>query len=350
MTAAKTGYNVLISSYIEPEHVDRIRAVDNRLNVLYEPELLPPPRYAADHTGKSVDRSADQDARWRKLLGEAEILFDFDHTHREDLPELAPNVRWIQATSAGIGQFVNRMNYDTRMPNTIFTTARGVHAKPLAEFCLMAMLAFNKGLVRMMRDQARKHWERYAGTDLVGRTVVIIGVGVVGREVARLAQAAGMSVVGIKRDVKGIDLPSIHVDELHPREDLHAVLERAEHLVLIAPHTPETERMIGPEELGLLPRGAILINIGRGALVDESALIQALNSGHLGGAALDVFAEEPLPPDSPLWEMQNVLVSPHSASTSDRENARLTDLFCDNLRRFLAGEPLRNVLDTKKFY
>src|SRR5262249_49540922 len=131
---------------------------------------------------------------------------------------------------------------------------------------------------------------------------------------------------------------------------LHTVLRRAEYLVLITPHTDETERMIGAEELALLPPGAVLINIGRGALIDESALIAALRSGHLGGAALDVFAEEPLPPDNPLWELPNVLISPHSGSTSDRENARLTELFCENLRRFLAGEPLLNILNLETLY
>ena len=134
------------------------------------------------------------------------------------------------------------------------------------------------------------------------------------------------------------------MDELRPASELHAVLGEAEHLVLIAPHTPETEGMIGARELALMPEGAVLINIARGALVDEQALIEALRSGRLAGAGLDVFAEEPLPDDSPLWEMPNVLVSPHSASTSDRENSRLTELFCQNLRRFLDGEPLINVL------
>ena len=124
--------------------------------------------------------------RWRELLQTADILFDFDHTHREDLPDLAPNVRWIQATSAGIGQFVKRHEYDTRMPEAVFTTASGMHAVPLAEFCMMALLMFNKGAARMARDQQRKHWERYAGTDLRGRTMGIIGMGKIGAEIARL--------------------------------------------------------------------------------------------------------------------------------------------------------------------
>jgi phosphoglycerate dehydrogenase-like enzyme len=349
MIVAKT-HNLLIASYIEPEHVERIRQVDPRLDVIYEPALLRPPRYAADHTGSPIERTADQEAHWKRMLREAEILFDFDQTHREDLPDLAPNVRWIQATSAGIGQFVKSMGYDTRMPATVFTTASGVHAKPLVEFCVMVMLMFHKGLLRMVRDQQRKHWERYAGTDLAGRTLVIIGVGSIGSEVARACKALGMTVIGVDRPDFTYDPKSSSLDEYHPVSELPAVLRRAEHLVLIAPHTPDTSGMIGADELALLPEGAILINISRGALVNEPALIEALRSGHLGAAGLDVFAEEPLPQDSPLWEMPNVLVSPHSGSTSDRENRRLTDLFCGNLRRFLAGDPLLNVLDTKRLY
>jgi glyoxylate/hydroxypyruvate reductase A len=338
-------YTVLITSYLEPEHVTRIRAVAPRLDVIYEPDLLAPPRYAADHTGGPFTRLPEQEARWRSLLARADILFDFDPTHRADLPELAPQARWLQATSAGIGQFVKQQGYDTRMPHTIFTTASGVHARPLAEFCLMAMLMHAKAAPRLWRDQERHHWERYAGTDLAGRTLAVIGLGRVGAEVARVAKALEMRVIGanIRPRPEAVDL-------FYGPDRLHEVLPQAEYLVLAVPHTPATERMIGPRELALLPEGAFLINIARGAVIDEPALIAALRSGQLGGAALDVFAAEPLPADSPLWDMPNVLVSPHSASTSDRENARITDLFCDNLRRYLAGQPLRNVLDTQRLY
>jgi phosphoglycerate dehydrogenase-like enzyme len=341
-----SNYNVLICSYLEPEYVERIREVDARLNVIHEPELLRLPRYAADHTGDpNLNRTPEQEKRWRELLAQADILFDFDPTHRADLPDLAPNVHWIQSTSAGIGQFVKRNGYDTRMPNTIFTTASGVHARPLAEFCLMAILMHNKGAARMQRDQQCKHWERYASTDLENRTLGLVGLGRVGSEVARLAKAVGMQTIGTDlRAVSGV------VDRFFPVADLHQMLPLAEYLVVIVPHTPETENMIGAAELALLPKGAYFINIARGAAVDEPALIEALRSGHLSGAALDVFAVEPLPLESPLWEMPNVLVSPHSASTSDHENQRITDLFCDNLRRYLAGAPLRNVLDTRLMY
>jgi phosphoglycerate dehydrogenase-like enzyme len=341
---AADKYNVLIASYLEPEYVERIRQVDARLNVIYEPDLLASPRYPADHYGVP-NRTPEQEARWRQRLAVADILFDFDPSHRQDLPELAPKVGWVQATSAGIGQFVKRMGYNARMPDTLFTTASGVHAKPLAEFCIMAMLMFNKGLKRMLRDQECKHWERYAGTDLEGRTLAVVGMGHIGQEVACLASAFGMRVLGT--DAQQIFCKAA---KLYPVSQLHEMLKQAEYLILCVPHTPETEKMIGAQELARLPQGAMLINIARGAVVDEPALIGALRSGHLRCAALDVFDEEPLPQDSPLWEMPNVLISPHSASTSDRENSRLTDIFCENLRRYLAREPLLNVLDVEKLY
>lgn len=350
MTGSATGLKILIASYLEPEHVARIRTVDPRVEVIYEPELLREPRYAADHNGFAVDRTPDDEKRWRALLAQADVLFDFDYTNDVALPELAPRVRWVQASSAGIGQFVAQRNYAERWKGVIFTTARGIHAVPLAEFCALAMLAASRGLFLMRDLQARRHWERFAGTDLIGRTLVIFGHGSIGREVARLARSFGMKTIGVKRTVKDEDASAHNVDELHPATAFRSLLPRAEFLVLAAPHTNETERVLGEAEFTLLPKGAFLVNIGRGALVDEAAMIEALKSGRLGGAALDVFATEPLPPDSPLWTMPNVLVSPHSASTSDRENGRLTDLFCENLKAFLDGRPLRNVLDVERQY
>jgi phosphoglycerate dehydrogenase-like enzyme len=343
---SRQGPVILITSYIEPEHVERIRRVDERLEVIYEPELLRPPRYAADHNGDpAFQRTPEQERRWRGLLARAEILFDIDPTHRADLPDVARNARWVQATSAGIGQLVQENHYDTRMPKTVFTTASGVHRRPLAEFVVMAMLMHHKGALRVIRAQQRRHWERYAGTDMEGRTLAIVGLGRVGAEIARLCRALGMRVIGT--DLRFV--PDV-VDHYYEPSRLHAMLPQTDVLVLIVPHTPQTENLIGARELALLPRGAYVINIARGAVVDEPALIEALRSGHLAGAALDVFAEEPLPPHSPLWEMPTVMVSPHSASTSDRENRRITDLFCDNLRRYLAGEQLRNVLDPRLMY
>lgn len=339
---------VVIASWIEPELVERMRSVDSRVEVLYEPELLRPPRYAADHTGLPRPRTDAEERRWRDLLGRATILFDFDVTHREDLPDLVPRVRWIQATSSGIGQFVRRMGYDRRMPDTVFTTARGVHAQPLAEFALMAMLFHSRRGLEIIEAQRERHWERFAGTDLVGRSLVIVGLGAIGVRLARVAAVLGMRVLGVKRNAS-TPVPE-GVESVHSMDALASLLPEADFLVLAAPHTDETEGMIGGTELRLLPKGAALINVGRGALVRESELVEALEAGVLGGAYLDVFETEPLPKDSPLWGMPNVMVSPHSGSTSDRENERITEIFCDNLERYLRGAALRNVLNTDLLY
>ena len=347
---AAGGVRILIASYLEPHHVDRIRAVNPRLEVVYEPGLLPPPRYAADHVGHAFERTEGDERRWVSLLAEAEVLFDFDRTHLEDLPELAPSLRWVQATSAGIGQLVARHRYAERMPTAVFTTASGVHAIPLAEYALMSILMFRRKVPEMLADQRERRWVRFASSDLADRSLAIVGVGSIGQEVARMAGAFGMRTVGVKRRVAGIEPASLHLEALYAFDELHAALRGAEHVVLSAPHTPETEELIGAAELALLAPGAIVVNVARGALIDEAALVDALESGHVGGAALDVFREEPLSADSPFWTMPNVLVCSHSAGTSERENERITEIFCENLRRYLAGEPLRNALDTDRMY
>jgi len=341
---------IVIASWLEADLVERVREAAPWAEVVHEPSLLRPPRYAADHTGEAGERSEADEQRWRALLGRATILFDFDRTNKETLPELAPHVRWLQATSSGIGQFVDRMQYPRRMPETVFTTASGVHARPLAEFALMSMLGHMRGLLPTVHAQSVKRWERFAGSDLEGRTVVIVGYGSIGQETGRLAGAFGVTVLGVRRRPEGIDPASVHADELCGPDDLMEFLPRADFLVLAAPHTAETEKMIGAEQLAVIPRDAALVNVGRGSLIDEPALIAALESGHLGAAYLDVFAEEPLPLEHPLWSMPNVLVSPHSGSTSDRENRRIVDLFCENLGRWRAGEPLRNQLDVVRLY
>ena len=346
-----TQETILITSYLEPALVDRITAVDQRVAVLYDPSLIYAPRYPADHGAEhaATPRSAGDEERWRGMLRQATILFDFDRTHEQDLPELAPNVRWVQSTSAGIGEKVRGLRYTERMPNAVFTTASGVHAIPLAEFAAMAMLMHSRRALHMVSEQASRRWRRFSATDLERRTVVVVGLGAVGSEVARVAKALRMRVLGVRR---GPSKPSdgLHIDAVYGADTLSGLLPEADFLILIAPHTAETEGMIGAAELALLPRGAVLINIARGALVDEAALIASLEAGHLGGFYADVFAQEPLAATSPLWSMPNVLIDAHSASVSDRENERIVDLFCDNLKRYLEGKPLRNQLDPNRGY
>ncbi|HWG85292.1 MAG TPA: D-2-hydroxyacid dehydrogenase [Deinococcales bacterium] len=341
--------NVLICSYLEPALVERIRAVDPGLNVEYHPELLPKPRYKADHVGSPLARTPDEQARWEELLSRAEVLFDFDYTGVKDLPDRAPRVRWVQASSAGIGQFVRRHAYDKRM-DARFTTASGVHARPLAEYVLMSMLQVVKRAALAREQQAAHRWQRFATDELSGKTLGIVGLGRIGREVARLARAFDMRVIATKRSTEGEGAASLGIDQLHPWTALHDLLAESDFVCLVCPHTPETENLIDEAAFKAMRPGATLINIARGAVVDEPALIRALQSGQVGHAALDVAAVEPLPADSPLWDLANVSIYPHSASTNDRENDRLVDLFCENLRRYLRKEPLLNTLDPERMY
>lgn len=337
---------VLITTYLEEVFVEQIRG-GGGVRVLYEPALVPQPRYLCDHVGHPLQRTADEERRWREYLAEAEVLFDFDHTNLRVLHELAPRVRWIQATSTGIGQMLVR----TGLIHTpiVFTTARGIHAKPLADFTLMAILWFAKDGFRMVRDQAAHRWSRYCGRGLRGATVGIIGMGTIGREVARLCKAMGMRVIGTSRTAgSGAAVPD--VDALVSPAEITTLLATADYIVLAVPHTPQTEGLIGRRELAAMKPGAVLINVARGVLVDEAAMIEALRAGTLGGAALDVLAHEPPAADNPLWDLPNVLICSHSASTVATENAQLTDLFCENLRRYAHGDPLLNVFDRERLY
>jgi phosphoglycerate dehydrogenase-like enzyme len=331
---------VLITSYLEPEHVDRIAAAGVR--VLFDPELVAPPRFAGDHSGRpGFRRTPDQEATYRDWLATADVHFDLDADLAPAFPTLAPRLRWIQATSSGIGPLVRRTGLD-RSGVTI-TNAAGIHAVPLAEHALLALLYFVKDVPFRLREQRAHAWERYSGRELRGMTTTVVGLGAVGLEVARTLRSVGMRVIGVRRSALAAE-EATRVDEATTPAHLREVLPRSDALVLIAPHTRETEGMIGATELSLLPPGAIVVNLARGALIDEGALIEALRHGSLGGAALDVAAVEPLPADSPLWDLPHVLITPHSAATVARENERLTDLFVDNLGRYRAGEPLRNLL------
>jgi len=340
-----TSVRVLIASHLEPEHVARIAAVDPRIEVLHAPGLLPVPRYEADHHGPPRALSAAELERWRGLLAAAQVSFDFDWYAPSQMPANCPDLRWVQATSSGIGQFVQRTGLDRS--EITFTTAGGVHAVPLAEFALTGVLYFVKELPLLAERQAARQWVRYTTRQLAGRRAMVVGLGHVGRKVADVFAAMGVEVWGVARDR---DLELASVTRMTDVDGMDALLPEVQAIVLCCPLTPQTQGLLDRRRLRLLPPGAIVVNIARGQVIDEPALIDALADGHLGGASLDVAAAEPLPPESPLWGMRNVLISPHSASTVDRENAALTDIFCDNLGRWLDDRPLRNVYSREKGY
>ena len=335
------GLTILIASPLEEQHVERIaEAAPSRTRVIYEPALLPVPRYVADHHGVRRDLSESELRRWRDHLASADVLFDFDWFEPERMPFNARRLRWVQATSAGIGEYLVRTGL--AQSGIIFTTAAGTHAIPLAEHVALALLYLTKRVYDLRAWQAEHHWERFTSRRLAGSRILLVGLGNVGRQVARTCAGLGVDVWGM--DPEATESPEA-VARLVTRTHFLAALGEVDALVLACPYTPETHHLIGEAELRSLKPGAFVVNIARGAVIDEPTLIAALGDGHLGGAVLDVFETEPLPPDNPLWEMPNVLVSPHSASTVSDENEIITSIFIDNLRRYLAGEPLRNVFD-----
>ncbi len=343
---------VTIAGPLEAELVESIRAVDSRVEVEYDPDLLPPPRFPGDHRGvDGFRRSPEDERRWRQMLAVAEVLFGIPRESPRGLADAvraAPGLRWVQATAAGAGEQVGAAGLtDEELGRVIVTSGAGVHARPLAEFALFGMLAFAKGLPRMLADQRARRWGHYPVAELSGRTLLIVGLGQIGAEVARLAAAFGMRVVGLNRTGSG-DHP--YVEELDRIDALGDRLPEADAIVISLPLTPQTTGLLDATAIGRVKPGATLVNVGRGGVLDEPALIDALRSERLAGAALDVFATEPLAADSPLWELPNVLVSPHTAGLSVHENERLVSLFVENLRRYLRGEDLLNRVDPQLLY
>ncbi|HUB39870.1 MAG TPA: D-2-hydroxyacid dehydrogenase [Streptosporangiaceae bacterium] len=329
---------IVIGSFLEEDQVKRIEG-QSAARVIYEPDLLPVPRYPGDHTGKPRELSAAGLERWRSLGATADVFVDFDWHEPATMPDRCPRLRWIQATSAGIGGFMQRTGLDAS--GLTVTTAAGIHAVPLSEFAVMGALHFVKGVPQLQERQRASHWERYTTRQLAGLRTLVVGLGGIGRKVAQSFAALGVEVWGLGRDGRSYEVPG--VSRVISRADLDDALPQIDVLVLACPLTAETEGMIGAAQIGLLKPDAVVVNIARGPVIDQAALIAALRDGRLAGACLDVFAVEPLPPDDPLWGLDNVIVSPHSASTVVTENAALVDLFLDNLDRFTAGLPLANL-------
>jgi phosphoglycerate dehydrogenase-like enzyme len=341
-------FDIVISSYLEAELVERIRSARDDIRVHYDPDLIPKPRYVGDHDGVPLTRSVNASSAWQRLLARAEVSFDFDHVRPRNFLEHAPMLRWVQASSAGIDSFVRSNGLD-RSP-IAFTTAAGIHGQPLAEFVMWAMLSAAKNYPIAREQQRANLWRRFHSNEVQGSSMLLVGVGGVGRNVAKLARAMGVRVVGIKRQLAGVSASDLNLDALVPLSEIDAVLPDANHVVLACPLTPATEGLLNRERFDRFSPQTTLINIGRGRLVDTNALLSALDDGRVGTAVLDVTDPEPLPADHPLWTHERVIIFPHSASTSVKENERLVTLFLDNLDRFIRGQPLRNLYRRELHY
>lgn len=290
-------------------------------------------------TFSGTDGEPELTAEHFEAYGRAEVLVALDVPHR--LAELSPHLRWIQACGAGVGQF-GEATLGAR--GVTLTSAQGIGAPPIAEFVIGRLLELYKRFRDLDVLQQERRWEFTPGESLGGRTMVIVGLGAIGTEVAVRARAFGVRTIGVRRSyVAGATSPV--VDVLCGPDQLDDVLPEADIVVLAAPETPETRGLFDAATLARMRPGAVLCNVARGSLVVESALVDAVVSGHLRAAILDVVAEEPLPDDSPLWASEGIVLSPHSSTSPDGYFDRLLDLVAANVRRFLAGEPLANVVD-----
>ena len=263
---------------------------------------------------------------------------------REDYRKFfTPSLRWVQLCSTGFNDNITPQVLDGTVT---LTNAAGLHTIPIAESVLAAMLNHCKRLAQRRVDQKAHRWGRLDNDELSGRTVLIIGLGEIGKRVARLCKAFDMTVIGTRRTAE----PVAGVDEVFPVDALIERLAEADYVVAAVPHTPETEGMLGAEAFRAMKPSTYFINVGRGQVVDEPVMIEALREGRLAGAYLDALAEEPLAEDHVLWDMENVFIVPHDSHSSPFIGDRMVDIFCDNLRRYVARTPLENVCDPERGY
>jgi phosphoglycerate dehydrogenase-like enzyme len=308
-------------------------------------------RLQVHHLAKS-----DQDQPPTSLLEQVDIILGGGKFLTQELR--APQLRWVQVTSAGVDWL-----FDTPLwrSNIVITNASGIHLTPIAERTLAMMLAFRAGLPTLWRYQARREWpvdrwEQFANPNLRGSTLGIVGYGAIGSELARQADALGMRVLAVNRTgqrrpiegyfMAGTGDPEMRIPEqVYRPDELLSMLPQCDHVVVLAPLTASTRHLIDARAFASMKPSAYFYNYGRGGLVDEAALTAALQAGQIAGAGLDVFEEEPLPATSPLWDLPNVIISPHVGGMQADYDDRALELFTENLRRYLNDEPLFNVVN-----
>ena len=344
--------SVAIAAPVPPDVPELLREREPRIELRYDPELLPPMRHPADFAGDpSFARTKEQQQQYEELLNGADALYgipDVDAAALRRVVDANPHLRWVHTMAAGGGATVQAAELtDEQLNKIIFTSSAGVHSGPLAEFAIFGVLAGAKDVPRLARQQAARVWSgRWMMGQLAEQTVLVVGLGGIGCRVVELLAPFGGTILGTSRRAVTVD----GVDEVvHPNQ-LVEVAGRVDAVISTLPGTDATAGLLGADFFAALKPGATVVNVGRGTVIDEPALIDALHAGQVGFAALDVFATEPLPDDSPLWSLPNVLISPHTAALSKHEDRRIAEVFCDNATRLLDGRTLRNVIDTKEFY
>lgn len=296
------------------------------------------------------------------VIARTEVLYTTGYYPQ---PEQAPKLRWIQMNTAGMNQALGHSIVQAE--DIIVTSTSGIHATNMAHYCLMMMLMFNYQMRAAFELQRKADWpehphDLFTPVDMDRRTVGIVGYGSIGRELARLCANMGMTVLASKRDLsntaevnsfalEGTGDPTGDIpDRFYPAETVASMAKDCDYLVVTTPQTAATEHLVGDEVFEAMKESAVLVNVSRGAIVDEKALITALSSGQIGGAALDVFEEEPLPTTSPLWNLDNVIITPHLSGFTRDYHDKAALVFRENLRRYLENRPLLNQLDRAKGY
>lgn len=322
---------LLVSHRLHAERGSDIAARARRLGVDLELVVLP-----ADPEGRLSDADC---ARLELAFFSADVFPQYSRQFFSTVRK-APQLQWLHVFNAGVDHPI----YTEMLARGVrLTTSAGSTAVPIAQTAITGLLMLARNFPRWLRAQRERRWDPMRPPDfprdLVGQTLLVLGLGSIGGEFARLAQALGLKVIGVRRSPLR---PGDPVDELHPPQQLAALLPRADWLVIASPLTAETRGLINADMLAQLPKGAYIVNIGRGEIVDEAALIAALRDGHLGGAYLDVFEKEPLPAESPLWTLPNVLISPHNSAAAQGNDERVYQMFIANLERWQYGQALSN--------
>jgi len=341
---------VAVGVPLAPDLVERI-AAEERLDVAYEPELYPPRVYASDLYGPPGWRATpEQEARFLAPFERAHILLGIPRNRPSLLARVVPgnpDLLWVHTTVAGGGGQVRAANLaPADLARVIYTTSAGCHAETLAEYAVFGVMCGAKELPAMQAAQRRHEWGAHRPLRHLGEmTVVVVGMGGIGRATAERFGQFGATVIGVNRTMR--EVPGV---EMHRSGDLIEVVTRADAIINCLPGAVGTDNLIGADVLAAAKPGCIVVSLGRGSCLDEDALVAGLTSGHLAFAALDVTATEPLPGDSPLWDLPNVLITPHTAALSVHEAERVVDVFLDNVHRLLDGRPLRNLMDKELFY
>lgn len=343
---------VVVATPLAEAHCELIERLEPRIDLVRDQSLYPPMRHPADFSGDpSFRRTPDQQRAFEDMVDSADVLYgipDVDPAALRRTADANPGLRWVQTMAAGGGGQVKAAGLsEEQLRRIVFTTSAGVHGGPLAEFAVFGLFAGAKDLRRLLDQQHDRNWSgRWEMRQVSEMTVLVVGLGGIGQEVVKKLAGLGATVIGTSRHGKPVE----HVDRLIKVEDIVSTVPEVDAIVLTLPGTAATEKLIGADVFAAVKPGTILVNVGRGTVVDEDALLPALRDGRIGFAALDVFATEPLPENSPLWAEPKLLVSPHTGALNSAEDRLIAELFAGNATRLLDGDELINRVDTVDFY